>query len=79
MNKNPLKQLMKTRHLKQREYARLVGLDETWVSIKLKKGTFNLTELIELAGFTDTQLAFVDKDSKEVVIAFDSSDEETVE
>lgn len=66
-----IKVFLKLRSLKQRAYGRLTNHDETWVSTKIKNYSFSLKELVELDEFTDTYLAFIDKETGEIIIQID--------
>lgn len=71
--KNKIKGLLQIAGLNVSKYAQLTGKSQPNISNKLNRGTFDISELIELAELTNTKLAFID-DSGNAIITFDKSD-----
>lgn len=54
-------------------YAQFTNRSQPTISNKVKRCSWNINDFIKLAEFTDTKLAFIDKNDKPVMI-FDIND-----
>lgn len=73
MLKDKLKALLVLKNISQVELAKHNGISKQQQSNKINNCSYKLSELVELADFTDTRLAFIDKDNKPLVV-FDKED-----
>lgn len=73
MFKEKISYLFKATGKKQIDLAEKKGISKQQLSNKLRAGAYKGKDLLEIADFTETKLAFIDKNGK-VVVEFDSSD-----
>jgi len=73
MLKDKLKGLLAITGKTQQELANVNNISRQQQSNKINNASYKLNELVELADFTDTKLAFVDKDNKPLIV-FDKED-----
>lgn len=66
--------LLKLKGFNISDYARFINVSRQQISNKKKSDTFRADELIQLAELTNTELCFIDKDTREIMIAFNKSD-----
>lgn len=73
MLKDKLKALLVLKNISQVELAKHNEISKQQQSNKINNCSYKLNELVELADFTGTRLAFIDENSKPVVV-FDKED-----
>lgn len=74
--KNKIKALLDLKNKSQVDIAPEFSMSKESFNNKIRSAEtrFNLSDLINLAKLTDTQLSFVDKNTGKVLISFDSED-----
>ena len=73
MLRDKLKALLSLRGVSATELANSKGISKQQQSNKMRSAAYKLSELVELAEFTGTKLAFIDENDKPVIV-FDMSD-----
>lgn len=68
-----LKSILSLKGMTFADYARKLGILPQSLQTKAKNNAYKIRDLIEFADLTDTQLAFIDKDGKALII-FDKED-----
>lgn len=70
---NKIKALLLLKGKNLTKYAEFTNRSQSNISNKVSRSSWNIYDLIQLADFTDTKLAFIDENDKPVMI-FDKSD-----
>lgn len=73
MVKDKIKALLAIQNISQTELAKKRGISLQQFNLKISRNAFKPKELIQLAIDTNTQLAFIDKNGKPLII-FDETD-----
>lgn len=71
---NKIKSILSLKGLSFADYARKLEITPQSLQSKSKKEAYKIKDLIALAELTDTQLCFIDKNTSDVLIKFDSND-----
>lgn len=66
--------LFKEREVQQQEVAQALEIKKESFNNKIGGGNFTAAELIKIAEFTNTFLSFIDKQTGEVLIKFNTED-----
>ncbi len=71
---NKIKALLNIRNIETKTAYEQLDLMQQSFSRKINNNNFKTDELIKLADISDTQLAFIDKKTKQPLITFDKDD-----
>ncbi len=71
---NKIKALLSLKGSGLTKFAEFIGKSQPTISNKAKRDTWNAIDLIQIAELTNTELCFIDKDTREVMITFNKSD-----
>ena len=71
---NKIKALLQLKGETVTSYAKYTNRSQANISNKIARTSWNVSDFIYLADFTDTELSFVDKQSGRQLITFDKSD-----
>ena len=77
MTDNKIKSLLSLRGLHYADWARSLSITPQGLNKKKNKNQYKFTDLITLADITDTELAFIDKETGKPLIVFDANDLKT--